>query len=637
MKPVPLDITRQGSLGGQVIPMTIDQSKLNKLMLVLTDLYSDPIAAFIREYSTNARDAHIDAGKSDVAIEVSLPNSLSPYFRVRDFGKGMSVDFIENVYSSYLTSSKEETNDLVGYLGLGSKSGLTYCAQFRVVSIHNGVKAQVMVSRNESGSSEMEVVDTSATDEPSGVEIIIPVHNAVEVNRKAQDFYQFWMPGTVLIDGEPSKFIGDNENALWVEDDIIVLPGSGTSHVVMGNVPYKAEGLTPYYADYRTVAFVPIGSVSFPPNREELMYTEATKRTIEDYKERTTSALHLRIQEEIDKSENYVEALKAQEKWSDILDGTWTYKGETLDGQWNYNHKDYPDLAKFYPTHERHAVSHPNWLSWKDFSTHLTITGFTGDKVNTPLRQKIRKYVATLNPKPYMVYLTEEHPDAKKLPDIRTVHIDTIKAVKLDKVARGDGKMKKFTTINQYGYHIEKDELDSTKGVLYIVPGRRKIKWRDLAGLLDDWEIVSLYKSEMNKLLKTHPGAEDLEIYVKDKLGIAKASLSMADKMAVTEVDYYSRNLAAVLDVSEIDDPEVVTYIEFINKRKSRSDEMIEYNHAVKCAQAVGQYIGEVEAIVVEDPFDKYPLAKYHYNNVEHVTLYMNAVYAHQKEKDNQV
>lgn len=637
MKPPQLDITRQGSLGGQVIPMTVDQKSLKKLMSVLTDLYSDPISAFIREYSTNARDAHIDSGQVDRPIEVTLPNAMSPYFRVRDFGKGMSVDFIENVYSQYLNSTKEGTNDLVGYLGLGSKSGLTYCPQFRMVSIHQGIKAQVMVSKNEDGACEMEVVDTSSTEEPDGVEIIIPVHNSNEVNRKAQEFFQFWMPGTVLVDGDEPKFIGDDEKALWVEDDIVVLPGSGQSYVVMGNVPYKTEGLVGSYSDYRAVAFVPIGSVSFPPNREELMYTEATKTTVDKYNARTIAALERRIQEEIDKSETYVDALNAQEKWSDMISGNWTYKGEELVGRWNFNNKDNPELAKFIPTYERHAVSFPQWLGWKDFTSQLTITGFTGDKVNTSLRQKIRKYIEDLQKKPYHVYLIEEHPDKEKLPDIRTVHIDTIKAVKLDPVIRGDGKMKSFKTVNEYGYTVPKDNLDSQKSVLYIIPGRRKIKWRSFASLLDDYEIVTIYKSEEKKLLKAHPGAESLEDYVKDRFAIAKASLTKADKMSVAQVDYYSRNLAGILDSSRLDDPDIVAYIDFINKRKVKSDELREYNQAAEYVAGLGQYVGDIDAVEVDDPFDKYPLAKYHYGNVEHVILYMNAVYAYEKEKDNQV
>jgi hypothetical protein len=635
MKPVPLDITRQGSLGGQVIPMTVDQKSLKKLMSVLTDLYSDPISAFIREYSTNARDAHIDAGKEDVPIEVTLPNSLSPYFKIRDFGRGMSIDFIENVYSQYGNSTKEETNDLVGYLGLGSKSGLTYCAQFRVISIHQGIKAQIMVSKNQDGASEMEVVDTSATDEADGVEVIIPIHNVYEVTERAQNFFRFWKKGTVLVDGKPPLFIGDDNEALWVDDDILVLPQSGTSYVVMGNVPYKVEGLVGPYAAYKAVAFVPVGSVSFPPSREELMYTEATKKTIRDFAIRTREGLERRIQEEIDKAETYLDALKTADNLGSMTGGTWTYNGEDLKTFWSFNRHGAPDVTQFYPASERHAVSHPSSIAWKEFRDYLTITGFTGEKVSTQIRQKIRKYIADFQRKPLKVFLVQDHPDLERLSEIKTVSLDTIKAIKLDPVKRGDGKMKKFNALNKFGYTTEKDSLDSTKSILYIVPGRRKIKWKEFSTLLDDFEIVSLYKSEVKKFLTLYSGAENLDDYVKDRWSIAKASLTKTDRLYMADINYSSKNLAAILDEAQIDDPNLVSFIKMVKMRTKRSEEIIEYYKAAGWVAALGQNVDHVDSGDVDDPFEKYPLVRYHYGNVEHVIIYLNAVYAYEKEKSN--
>ena len=49
----------------QDVRMSLDTQSIQHLMAVLTDLYSDPVLAVIREYATNARDSHIEAGNPD--------------------------------------------------------------------------------------------------------------------------------------------------------------------------------------------------------------------------------------------------------------------------------------------------------------------------------------------------------------------------------------------------------------------------------------------------------------------------------------------------------------------------------------------------------------------------------------------
>ncbi len=107
MKPTNvIDMHRTGDLGGQKVGMKIDENSLAHVMSLLTDLYSDPELAVIREYSTNARDSHIMAGVPHLPIKVTLPNGMSPYFKVQDFGLGMSVSDIEETYSKYGASTK---------------------------------------------------------------------------------------------------------------------------------------------------------------------------------------------------------------------------------------------------------------------------------------------------------------------------------------------------------------------------------------------------------------------------------------------------------------------------------------------------------------------------------------------------
>src|SRR5687767_10437021 len=112
------DIIQSGDLGGQKVAMGFDPNSLAHLMSVLTDLYSDPVGAIVREYSTNALDSHVEAAAYVSAlqvldthnelkhfdpryleggmppIEVSIPSTFSPFFKVVDHGIGLSVDDI---------------------------------------------------------------------------------------------------------------------------------------------------------------------------------------------------------------------------------------------------------------------------------------------------------------------------------------------------------------------------------------------------------------------------------------------------------------------------------------------------------------------------------------------------------------
>mgnify|MGYP003135361403 CR=1 FL=1 len=78
----------------------IKQEGISHIFNVLRNqLYSDKVLAVIREYSTNAVDAHIEVGKDDLPIEVSLPTVLKAEFKVRDYGRGLTDEQIAEIYA----------------------------------------------------------------------------------------------------------------------------------------------------------------------------------------------------------------------------------------------------------------------------------------------------------------------------------------------------------------------------------------------------------------------------------------------------------------------------------------------------------------------------------------------------------
>jgi hypothetical protein len=329
----------QSTLTGTKIQMGIDMSALAQIMQSMTDLYSDPILAVIREYSTNAFDANVEAGRPNDPVLVTLPGPLAPFLKIKDTGCGLSVEDIHKIYSQYGASTKRNTNEQVGSLGYGCKSALSYTNQFTVVSTKGGVTVTVAISRDEDGTGSMTIVDTSSMGLPDGTEVVIPVKrdDLTTFQNTAADFFQWWTPGSVLIDGDqPKRFEG-----LRLADDLYVIEGN-QPYVVMGNVAYPAErhriGECGVGSGYSPVKFVNIGDVEFTPSREALRYdSDKTVRAVQAIRPEVERLLPGAIQKEIDAAPDKFKALKIMLKWNRItaynraLRGTeYTYDGKIL-------------------------------------------------------------------------------------------------------------------------------------------------------------------------------------------------------------------------------------------------------------------------------------------------------------------
>ena len=79
----------------------IKQENVAHIFSILRNqLYSDKIMAVIREYSTNAIDAHVE-NNVEQPFEITLPTPFKPEFIIRDFGKGLSQEDVVEIFASY--------------------------------------------------------------------------------------------------------------------------------------------------------------------------------------------------------------------------------------------------------------------------------------------------------------------------------------------------------------------------------------------------------------------------------------------------------------------------------------------------------------------------------------------------------
>ena len=78
--------------------------------ILRNSLYSNKELAVLREYSCNCFDAHVQAGKQDIPIKITLPSELDPTLRFRDYGVAMTHDEIKNIFTEYGVSTKRQSN-----------------------------------------------------------------------------------------------------------------------------------------------------------------------------------------------------------------------------------------------------------------------------------------------------------------------------------------------------------------------------------------------------------------------------------------------------------------------------------------------------------------------------------------------
>lgn len=143
----------------------------------LTDLYSDPVTATVRETVSNALDATalaISQGLKPDPVEVYAPSLFDHVFKVVDHGVGMTAEQLDEFFSDYGNSSKIADMSAIGSKGLGAKAPLAYTQTFNVETVHDGRRIIISLNRGANANETKTLVDES-TDEPNGTIVTIPV------------------------------------------------------------------------------------------------------------------------------------------------------------------------------------------------------------------------------------------------------------------------------------------------------------------------------------------------------------------------------------------------------------------------------------------------------------------------------
>ena len=171
-------------------------------------LYSDKILAVVREYTCNAVDANVEAGKRDVPGIVTIHNRLNSNFIVRDYGNALSDEDIENIYAFYGESTKRNTNDQVGMLGIGSKAAFAYGDNFVINSFIDGKKHTYNAFIDPSQVGQISKLSEEDSDEKDGIEIIVPVKEGdfSEFESRARQLFKYFPVKPIILGVENFEY-----------------------------------------------------------------------------------------------------------------------------------------------------------------------------------------------------------------------------------------------------------------------------------------------------------------------------------------------------------------------------------------------------------------------------------------------
>ena len=257
--------------------------------ILSANLYQNKIRAFVRELSANAYDAHIAAGHPEKPFDVHLPSAIDPMFWIRDYGIGLSKESVLSLYTTYFESTKAESNDFVGALGLGSKSPFAYVDSFNVTSYYNGtITLYDMSIKN--GVPNVSIMFEGETTEPNGLKIALSVNSGDYERVSGEARYVY---GTFKT---KPNFIGRS-----IECELnSVTQGDGyfTSNdtnrycgvfAIMGNIAYpvsngiKLGDVISNFAYSKSVFLeFNLGDLDITPSREELSYDPQTEKFLQD-------------------------------------------------------------------------------------------------------------------------------------------------------------------------------------------------------------------------------------------------------------------------------------------------------------------------------------------------------------------
>lgn len=303
----------EATLLGEVQTNTvgIDAKNIGLITTLLsTNLYSNPLQSFIRETVSNAWDSHLEAKNMEdpILLTINLEDN-KVHISIRDYGTGLSEQRFNDIYLNICSSSKRDSNDYIGCMGLGRLSALALSDTVTINNYYNG-KVSSYLMYMDGGLIHINKVFEKDTEEHNGLEVSVITPNSFDTNTFQNALEQIKYFEKVYLTTNISSGIVQQFNdrkiidtpyfkiCTWSGDTSRDSYGSHYNNyyydkniaVCMGNVLYplprtseltipfsKVDGLY-----YRIDIKMPIGSIDVTPSREAVLFNTRTKHALQE-------------------------------------------------------------------------------------------------------------------------------------------------------------------------------------------------------------------------------------------------------------------------------------------------------------------------------------------------------------------
>lgn len=229
-----LDTTNLTSVGEGLtsVKASINGDNMLSIFKLMIEKYNDPATAVVREYTSNAWDAH-EAFKNknghypDNPVEVTIPlmYSVEQTMIFKDYGIGMSGSEMAEVYTQFGKSTKTGNDYEQGGLGVGCKSGFAISPSMVISSVKDGLLNVMVATMDSQDITYTFLVEDQETDQHSGTTVVIDMSNAEEVHRFApwQNYHIFsgWSKDEVLVKTNPLKDPSKFPNTAFKYDTLL--------------------------------------------------------------------------------------------------------------------------------------------------------------------------------------------------------------------------------------------------------------------------------------------------------------------------------------------------------------------------------------------------------------------------------
>jgi hypothetical protein len=424
-------------------------------------MYSNPILAICREISCNARDAHREVGTSEVPIHIHLPNNLEQYYKIKDFGPGISPERMYDVFIQYTASTKRNDNIQTGGFGLGAKTPFSYSDSFSIVTNHDGIKYNYGCAIDETRVGKLALLSQSPTDDPNGTEIIIPV--------KPNDFRSFaeWTEVSTrhwdvkpVIKGHYGQFVWQEVKKTLEGKNWAISASSDwqrSAKIVIDGIEYPLElDALRKYADPKLIdaargnliLYFGIGELTLSASREQVQLDKPTQVKIRQRLEEIVQEIKSIVDAKIDSFANLWDANVYYRKELTQAFGNLNFlgklewKGIPLQNQ-SYAHAECPTFKFTKGKYSRKYGTDPNKLT-RSSGTEITFEENTVLYVNDlPLKEPTPRHVKkAFEDDPKLVAVVVVCPTDKMTLDTlnKNLHLDKMEPKKLSSITKASAR-----------------------------------------------------------------------------------------------------------------------------------------------------------------------------------------------------